>query len=229
MRAGPLAVDAAVGGMDDRRPAAGAGDCDVGKAAFLLEAGEAAFVERRAARGTRLLPSRRRKTVSNSSPLAAWMVMMVTFSPARASSLSITRLTCSRKAPRDSYSSIARVSSARFSSRPAALGRAVGLKHRGIAGLFEDDPRELGVWKSGAPSRASGRYRRAKLAERPAGLRRELVTVEQRARRRSAAAPAAWRARWWMVASALSPRPRLGVFTIRSNARSSAGERIRRR
>ena len=57
--------------------------------------------------------------MSNSRPLAAWMVMIVTRSPWRASSLSMTRLTCSRNAPRVSYSSIARVSSARFSSRPA--------------------------------------------------------------------------------------------------------------
>ena len=46
MRAGPLAVDAAVGGVDDGGAAASAGDRDVGEAAFLLEAGEAAFVER---------------------------------------------------------------------------------------------------------------------------------------------------------------------------------------
>ena len=44
--AGPLAVDAAVGGVEDGRLAPRAGDRDIGEAAFLLEAGEAAFVER---------------------------------------------------------------------------------------------------------------------------------------------------------------------------------------
>ena len=46
MLTGPLAVDAAVGGVEDGRAGAGAGDRDVGEAAFLLEAGEAAFVQR---------------------------------------------------------------------------------------------------------------------------------------------------------------------------------------
>jgi hypothetical protein len=41
----PLAVDPAVGGVEDEAFAAGAGDRDVGEAAFLLEAGLAAFVQ----------------------------------------------------------------------------------------------------------------------------------------------------------------------------------------
>src|SRR3546814_13277639 len=44
--AGPLAVDAAVCGVEDGRAAACASDRDIGEAAFLLEAREAAFVER---------------------------------------------------------------------------------------------------------------------------------------------------------------------------------------
>src|SRR6185369_1592915 len=44
--AGPLAVDAAVGGVEDGRLAPRAGQRDVGETALLLEAGEAAFVHR---------------------------------------------------------------------------------------------------------------------------------------------------------------------------------------
>ena len=44
-RAGPLAVDAAVGGVEDGTFRLGAGDRDIGEAAFLLEAGVAALVE----------------------------------------------------------------------------------------------------------------------------------------------------------------------------------------
>ena len=44
--AGPLAVDAAVGGMEDGCAAASAGDRHIGETALLLEAGETAFVER---------------------------------------------------------------------------------------------------------------------------------------------------------------------------------------
>src|SRR3546814_17267062 len=60
-----------------------------------------------------------RKTVSNSSPLAAWMVMIVTLRSSACASLSMTSDTCSRNAPSVSYSSMARASSLRFSSRPA--------------------------------------------------------------------------------------------------------------
>src|SRR6478672_7954283 len=45
-RAGPLAVDAAVGGVKDGGAVPGAGQRDIGEAALLLETGEAAFVER---------------------------------------------------------------------------------------------------------------------------------------------------------------------------------------
>ena len=45
-RTRPLAVDPAVGGMDDECLGAGASDRDIGQSAFLLEAGIAALVER---------------------------------------------------------------------------------------------------------------------------------------------------------------------------------------
>src|SRR6476620_9411837 len=57
-RAGPLAIDAAVGGVDDRRSAPSAGDRDVGKTPLLLEAGEAALVERPLRRENAFLPAR---------------------------------------------------------------------------------------------------------------------------------------------------------------------------
>ncbi len=118
-RAGPLAIDAAVGGMQDGAALARPGDRDIGKPAFFLQDWQARL--RRATRCEGNTPSSQpgRKTWSNSSPLAACMVMMVTFSASSAASLSITRLTCSRKSPSVSYSSIARASSDRFSSRPA--------------------------------------------------------------------------------------------------------------
>ena len=56
-RAGPLAVDAAVGGVEDGASAARAGDRDIGEAALLLEAGEAAFVERALRREDAFLPA----------------------------------------------------------------------------------------------------------------------------------------------------------------------------
>jgi hypothetical protein len=57
--AGPLAVDAAVGGVEDGRAAAGAGDRDIGEAALLLEAREAALVERALRGEYPLLPAGR--------------------------------------------------------------------------------------------------------------------------------------------------------------------------
>ena len=57
-RAGPLAIDAPVGGVQDGAAPPRAGDRDIGEAAFFLEAGEPAFVERALRRETRLPPSR---------------------------------------------------------------------------------------------------------------------------------------------------------------------------
>src|SRR3546814_9316426 len=54
----PLAVDTPVGGVIDARALAGAGDRDIGEAAFLLEAGGAAFVHRPLRRKDAVLPAR---------------------------------------------------------------------------------------------------------------------------------------------------------------------------
>ena len=83
--------------------------------------------------------------MSNSSPLAEWSVMMLTASAEASLSASMTSETCSRKPIIESNSSIERTSSLRFSSRPGASARAVGLPHLGVAGLFEDDLGELGM------------------------------------------------------------------------------------
>src|SRR3546814_12111166 len=53
----PLAVDTAVGGVIDARPLPGAGDRDIGKAAFLLEAGGAGLVHRALRRDDAVLPA----------------------------------------------------------------------------------------------------------------------------------------------------------------------------
>ena len=63
-----------------------------------------------------------RNTHGNSSPLAAWSVMIETFSPPSSLSLSITSDTCSRKPCRFSNSPTAFTSSLRFSSRPGESG-----------------------------------------------------------------------------------------------------------
>ena len=103
--------------------------------------------------------------------------MMVTLLAGGCASLSITRLTCSRKAPRVSYSSIARASSARFSRRPALSARAVGLEHGGVAAFVEHDAGELGVRQLAAICR-----QRAMSATKRPRLRRacgvQLVAVE---------------------------------------------------
>src|SRR5690349_11520536 len=56
-RACPLAVDSAVGGVEDGRAAAGAGQRDIGEAAFLLEGSEATFFERALRRKDAFLPA----------------------------------------------------------------------------------------------------------------------------------------------------------------------------
>src|SRR6187551_3150861 len=58
-RARPLAVDAAVGGVEDCRATPGAGDRNIGKPPLLLERGDAAFVERALRREYPLLPARK--------------------------------------------------------------------------------------------------------------------------------------------------------------------------
>ena len=59
-----------------------------------------------------------------------------------------------------SNSSMKRISSFRFSSRTGACGRLVGLPHRGVAGLVEDQLGELGVAHGLDQRRASARRRR---------------------------------------------------------------------
>src|SRR5438270_13711946 len=56
-RAGPLTVDAAVGGVEDRAAPPRASDRDIGETTLLLEAGKAAFVERALRREHAFLPA----------------------------------------------------------------------------------------------------------------------------------------------------------------------------
>jgi hypothetical protein len=108
----------AVGGVEDRAAPPRAGDRDIGEAAFFLEAGEAAFVHR-ALRGEHAFLPAGQEHVVEFQPLGGVDGHDRDLFASSAASLSITRLTCSRKSPSVSYSSIARASSARFSSRPA--------------------------------------------------------------------------------------------------------------
>ena len=119
MRARPLAVDAAVGGVEDGRFAARAGDRDIGEAALLLEAGEAAFVHRALRRENAFFPAGEEDGVElealggvdgHDGDLLALAVLVIVHD--QADVLEERRSV--------SYSSIARVSSARFSRRPAA-------------------------------------------------------------------------------------------------------------
>ena len=118
-RAGPLAVDAAVGGVEDGAAAPRAGDRDIGEAALLLEAGEAAFVERALRREHAFFPAGEIDGVElealggvdgHDRDAVALARFVIVHDQA-------DMLEEARRA--NSYSSIARVSSARFSRRPA--------------------------------------------------------------------------------------------------------------
>ena len=226
MRAGPLAVDAAVGGVHDGRVAPGAGDGDIGEAALLLEAGEAAFVERALRREDAFFPAGQ-PDMSNSSPLAAWMVMIVTLSPCLRSSLSMTRLTCSRKAREGLI----------FLHRPGQLGEvfeaaggfgaALGLEHGGVAALIEHDPGELGMRQLARHLTPAGEVG-DETAEAAPRLRASARRCRASARRRAATVLRA-RARGVDGGDRLVAEAALGWLTMRSNARSSAGDWMRRR
>ena len=226
-RAGPLAVDAAVGGVEDGRAAPGAGDRDVGEAAFLLEAGEAAFVQRALRREHAFLPAGQIDGVElealggvdgHDGDLLALSALVIVHDQAD----------MLEEGAEVSYSSIARASSARFSRRPAAFGGAVGLEHGGVAALVEHDAGELGVGQLGRHLPPAGDVG-DEAAEAAAGLRASVRRCRACVAAASSSGCCVARAWRWMVATALSPRPRLGLLTIRSNARSSAGWTIRRR
>ena len=103
-----------------------------------------------------------RKTWSNSSPLAAWSVMMVTFSVASDASLSMTRLTCSRKAGQRRVILHRAGSSMRFSSRPVGSRPILSAcQHRDIARFLQHDARQLGMRQVLGQRRASARDRRS--------------------------------------------------------------------
>ena len=116
-RAVPLAVDPPVGGVEDRAFLAGAGDRDIGEAAFFLEAGYAALVKA-ALRGKHAFFPAGAKDIFIFEAFCAVHGQYRDLGLVVA--CVITRLTCSRKSPSVSYSSIARASSVRFSRRPAA-------------------------------------------------------------------------------------------------------------
>ena len=111
---------------------------------------------------------------------------------------------------------------------PRGFGRSLGLERGGVAAFVEHQPRKLGVGQCPGhrpPARDIG----DEAAERLARLRGHLVAVEHlRGGEQERLAGGAGEG-MDMRCTALSPSPRLGVLTIRSKARSSAGCAIRRR
>ena len=114
-------MDAAVLGEGNKGAALGAGDADIGEAAFLFQAGAAFFVERALVGKQAFFPAGR-KTVPNSSPLAECRVMMLTLSSLVAGHGIHDEGNMLEEARHVSNSPIERTSSFRFSSRPCASG-----------------------------------------------------------------------------------------------------------
>ena len=170
-----------------------------------------------------------RKTVSNSRPLAAWMVMIVTLSASRVGVIVHDQADMLEEGAERLVFLHRAGQLGEVLEAAGAFGRAVGLEHRGVAGFVEHQPGELGMRQLVEPARASGRNRRPDCRARgaPAPVSSSLSRIRAAASGR-AARPAA-RASAWILATALSPRPRLGMLTIRSKARSSAGWAMTRR
>ena len=192
MRAGPLAVDAAVGGVEDRRAAPGAGDRDVGEAAFLLEAGEAAFVERALRREDAFFPAGEVDDVElqalggvdgHDGDALALAGLVIVHDEADV---------LEEGAERFIFFHRARELGEVFETA-GALRRAVGLEHRRVAALVEQDAGKLGVGQRSPTSAASGRCRRRNC--RGCGAPAASARRCRAAWPRRGAAVAAWRGR----------------------------------
>ena len=139
--------------------APGARNRDIGEAAFLLEAGKAAFVER-ALRGEHaFFPAGEIDGVE--------LQALGGVDGHDRDALALPRLVIvhhqadmlEEGAERFIFFHRARELGEVFETA-GAFGRAVGLEHRGVAALVEQDARELGVGELGRHLRASGRCRR---------------------------------------------------------------------
>ena len=180
--------------MDDGRPAAGPGDRDIGEAAFLLEAGEAAFVDRALRREHAFFPARQIDGVEfealggvdgHDGDAVALARLVVVHDQADMFEERLERFIFLHRAGQ-----LGEVFEA-----AGGLGRAVGLEHRGVAEFFEDDARELGVgrnppprlWRTVPLPTVRGREEPSppagdigdEIAEAAAGLRGQFVAVEQ--------------------------------------------------
>ena len=177
MRARPLAVNPAVGGMNDRRPAASAGDRHISEPPLLLEAGEAAFVER-ALRGEHaFLPAGQENCVElealggvdghDRDPFALARLVIVHDEADMLEEGSERFIFFHR--------------SSELGEVFKAAGRfrgAVGLEHCRIACFLEHDPGELGMGQRVrhlAPAAKVG----DEIAERAPRLRGQFVAVEK--------------------------------------------------
>jgi hypothetical protein len=118
-----------------------------------------------------------RNTVSNSRPLAAWIVMIVTLAS------SALRLIVHHEADMLEERGEALIFLHRADELVEVLeaaggfGGAIGLPHRGVAALVEDDAGELGMGEGVAHAPPAGDVA-DEIAERAAGLGGELVGVE---------------------------------------------------
>ena len=112
---------------------------------------------------------------------------------------------------------------------PRRLGRLVVLPHRRVARLVED---ALGQLDMALPPVAHGRCQRSMPSTSTRSSAPPLPPSPfdaTRSRAPSCSDTPFARAVRWMSACALSPSPRLGVFTIRSKARSSSGDTASRK
>ena len=141
---GPLAVDAAVGGVEDDAAPARAGDRDVGEAALLLEAGIAALVERALRGEDAFLPAGEEDGVElealggvdgHDRDLVGLAVGVVVHDQADMFEEGAERLIFLHRAGE----------LGEILEPAGALGRAVGLEHRGVARFVEDEAGELGM------------------------------------------------------------------------------------
>ena len=116
--------------------------------------------------------------MSNSRPLAAWMVMIVTFSPWRALVIVHDQADMLEEgAERFIFLHRAGELGEVFEAA-GAFGRAVGLEHRGVAALVEHDAGELGMGQLARHLPPAGDVG-DEIAEAAARLRGQLVAVEQ--------------------------------------------------
>ena len=205
-----------------------AGDRDIGQAALLLEAGEAAFVERALRREDAFLPADEEDdrefealggVDGHDRDLGLAARRVIVHHQADMLEEGAERLIFLHRAGQ--FGEVLEAA--------GGFGAALGLEHGGVAAFVEHQAGELGVGQLVGHRPPAARCRRRSGRATAARLRGQFVAVEHlrggEEERLAGGAGEAVDA----LATALSPRPRLGMLTMRSKARSSAGWAMRRR